>query len=210
MIIKIIVKFSENLMKVFTESFFDFCWVCRRVRIIYILSLITFFFVWRKYKGDIRLRASFLIISVIFIETVLRFHAYSEHYQMYVDGLLFATMAYYLVRISKKSSATARKALAVFSLVFAGWFWIDDINRKMLWPTFAPHIGEGRPQIERMPLIADRFVYYSDYWKDLKEKIKTKELPEGTLPPWLEDNRTFLWTKEPWRRWNDKQTARQR
>lgn len=204
MISGIMGKMVSNVGHVFTDSFFNFCWVCRRPSIIYLLSLITLAAVLRKHNNTVRATAVFLILSVVFIETILRFHAFSNHYRMYVEGLLMATMVYYLSRISLKLSLNARKALTGFSLVFVVWFWVDDVNRKMLWPSFATHSGAKCVNSEDYPLIFDRVEGYCQRAKELDRAIEAGTVPSGTLPPWWVDNRTFIWTKEPWRRWDDK------
>ena len=196
-------KMSDNLWLVLTESYFNFCWVCRRPSIVYLLSLITLAVVLWKYKTEVRLRALFLILTLVFTEAVLWIHTFSNYYRTYVEGLLFATTVYFIVLIARKSSILARRRLAVGSLVFVAWFWIDDVNRKMLWPTFAPHVGVVCLTPETYPLVIDRFETYCRIETELDRKIKAGTVPPGTPPPWWVDNRTFIWTKEPWRRWDD-------
>jgi hypothetical protein len=120
---------------------------------------------------------------------------------MYVEGLLMAIMAYNLVRISYRSSPTSRRYLAVFSLVFVFWFSIDDVERKMLWPTFASHVGITLPNLEKMPHIRDRFEGFLQVEKERVEKIKSGILPRTSQPLWWTDNRKFLWADKPWREW---------
>ena len=152
---------------------------------------------------DVRLRALFLIGTLVFTEAVLWIHTFSNYYRTYVEGLLFATTVYFIVLIARKSSILVRRRLAVGSLVFVAWFWIDDVNRKMLWPTFAPHVGVVCLTPETYPLVIDRFETYCRIETELDRKIKAGTVPPGTPPPWWVDNRTFIWTKEPWRRWDD-------
>ena len=196
-------KMLANLWLVLTESYFNFCWVCRRPSIVYLLSLITLAVVLWRYRLDVRLRTLFLILTLIFTEAVLWLHTFSNFYRMYVEGLLFATTVYFIVLIARSSSIPARRMLAVGSLVFVAWFWIDDVNRKMLWPTFAPHVGGTCLPPESFPLVVDRFESYCRIEVELGRKIKAETLPPGTLPPWWIDTRTFIWTKEPWRQWDD-------
>ena len=197
----IAVKMASNLWLVATESFFNFCWVCRRASIVYLLSLITLGVVWWKYEGGERHRAAFLILSLVFIESVMWIHYFNDFYRMYVEGLLMAITVYYVARISYKSSLAARRVLAGVALVFAAWFWIDDVNRDMMWPTFAPHFGPPLPSLERMPLLADRLEGYVQAEKVWREGLIAGTLPPGTQPWWWVDNRTFIWTDEPWRKW---------
>ena len=77
------------------------------------------------------------------------------------------------------------------------------LNRKMLWPTFAPHVGGVCWPPDFYPLVMDRFDSYCKIEVELDRKIKAGTVPPGTPPPWWVDNRTFIWTKEPWRRWDD-------
>jgi len=197
-------KLATVITKVFSESYFNFCWVCRRPSIVYLLSLITLGVVWRKYGTVIRLRASFLILCLIFIEMIMRYHVFNSFYRMYVEGLLMATTVYYIILISRKSSMTARKSLAVFTFIFAVWFWIDDVNRKMLWPTFAPHVGSLCVPEDKMPQVKDLIEHFCKMEKDFLDKVTAKMLPPGSVPPAWEDTRSFLWKDEPWRRWDDK------
>lgn len=204
---EITLRFFANFVKVMTESYFNFCWVCRRSSIFYLLTLITFGVVLWKYRrndaNDTRLTAAFLIASIIFIEMILWFHSFNNYYRMYVEGLMMAIMVFMLVRVCERSSLGSRRILAGLALIFVIWFWIDDINRKMLWPTFASHVGGAQPAIDQMPLIADRFDGYMKIFEDYDKKMKAKELPPGSVPPWWEDTRSFLGRGEPWRRWND-------
>jgi hypothetical protein len=196
-------KMLANLWPVLTESYFNFCWVCRRPSIVYLLSVIALAVVLWKYGRDVRLRALFLVLTLIFTEAVLWLHTFSNYYRMYVEGLLFATTVYFIVLIARASSIRARRGLAVGSLVFVAWFWIDDVNRKMLWPTFAPHVGGACLDPRDYPLVIDRFVTYCRIETELERGIKAGTVPPGTPPPWWIDNRTFIWTKEPWRRQGD-------
>ncbi len=203
LIAKIAQKLSGNFWLILTESYFNFCWVCRRPSIVYLLSLITLAVVLWKVKPDVRLRAVFLILTLVFTEAVLRLHTFSNYYRAYVEGLLFATTVYFIVLIARTSSIAVKRRLAVASLVFVAWFWIDDVNRKMLWPTYVPHVGSVCWPADFFPLVMDRFETHCKIETELNRKIKAGTVPHDTPPPWWIDNRTFIWTKEPWRRWDD-------
>jgi hypothetical protein len=198
---QIILKLGSNIWQVISDSVFNFCWVCRRARMIYLLGFITLAVVWWKYDGSVRFRATFLFLTLIFIEAILLFHNFNNFYRMYVEGLLMAVLAYNVVRISYASSRATKRGLAVFSLIFACWFSVDDVERKMLWPSFASHVGITLPNIEKMPHVADRFRSYVQEETERARKIKAGILPRTSQPRWWKDDRNFLGAGKPWREW---------
>jgi hypothetical protein len=130
--------------------------------------------------------------AFVFAEAVLHFHPFNNNYRMYVEGLLLVTLAFYVVQITRGRSPGTRTIVAVCSAIFAVWFWVDDVNRKMLYPTFAFHTGDICIQREYMPRLAQHFDRYCESGGDMagSEAIK----------PWIHDTReAFLWTDRPWR-----------
>lgn len=188
----IALRFIVNLWAVAKDGFFNLCWVCRRPSMIYLLVLVGLVWVLRAGNPTSRLRAGFLMAAFVFAEAVLHFHPFNNNYRMYVEGLLLVTLAFYVVQVTRGRSPRTRTIVAVCSAIFAVWFWVDDVNRKMLYPTFAFHTGDICIQREEMPRIASHFDRYCEPGGDMagSEAIK----------PWIHDTReAFLWTDRPWR-----------
>ena len=188
----IALRFMVNLWAVAMDGFFNLCWVCRRPSMIYLLALVGLIWVLRVGNPTSRLRAGFLMAAFIFAEAVLHFHAFNNAYRMYVEGLLLAMLAFYVVQITRGRSPRTRSIVAVCSAVFAVWFWVDDVNRKMLYPTFAFHTGDICLQRQGMAQIAPHFDRYCEPGGDMAGP--------GAVKPWVHDTREkFLWSDRPWR-----------
>ena len=190
--IQIADRFVSNLAGVFKDGFANFCWVCRRTSMIYLLVLLAAAYLIATAGGYVRVRIAFLTVAFVFVEMVLRFHAFNNHYRMYVEGFLFAIAAFGLLQIVRRRSLRVRKVVAVVSGLFVVWFWVDDVNRKMLYPTFAYHTGDICIQSLGIPGFAAHFDRYCKPGGDMAG-------PDA-IKPWIHDTRVaFLWTDRHWR-----------
>ena len=190
--VQIAVSFVSNLAGVFKDGFANFCWVCRRTSMIYLLVLLAAVYLIASAGRYVRVRIAFLTVAFVFVEMVLRFHAFNNQYRMYVEGFLFAIAAFGLLQIVRGRSLRVRKVVDVVSGLFVVWFWVDDVNRKMLYPTFAFHTGDICIQRQKFPQLAAHFDRYCAPGGDMAG-------PEA-IKPWIHDTReAFLWTDRPWR-----------
>ncbi len=190
--VQIAARFVSNLAGIFKDGFANFCWVCRRTSMIYLLVLLAATYLIATAGSYVRVRIAFLTVAFVFVEMVLRFHAFNNHYRMYVEGFLFAIAAFGVLQIVRRRSLRVRKVVAVVSGLFVVWFWVDDVNRKMLYPTFAHHTGDICILRQNIPRFAAHFDRYCEPGGDMAG-------PEA-IKPWIHDTReAFLWTDRPWR-----------
>ncbi|MSO53775.1 MAG: hypothetical protein EXQ90_01365 [Rhodospirillales bacterium] len=187
-ILQMVRGFFAGLGAIFTEGVFNFCWVCRRVSIVYLIAFILLVFIWIRGDRELRWRATILILAFAFVEGALRLYYFNNFYRVYVEGLLFATTAFYAVSAIRKASPRWRRRVAVLATIFAVWFAVDDVSRKMLWPSFAAHIGDVCLQRLNTPGIN----HFFDRYCGPDSAFKGRE-------PWYYESRpSFLGRREPW------------
>ena len=172
-----------------TQGFFNFCWVCRRVSIVYLLALILLIAVWFRGDRELRRRAVLLMVAFVFVEAALRLYTFNNFYRVYVEALLFAMTAFYAAVLLRGVRPRWRRRIAAAAVAFAVWFAVDDIDRKMLWPSFAAHIGDVCLQRVNTPGIDHFFDRYCGPDSAFK----------GREPWYYESRRSFLGSAEPWR-----------
>ena len=181
-------RFVVGLSAIFTEGVFNFCWVCRRVSIIYLLAFVLLVTVWIRVDRELRVRATVLILAFAFVEATLRLYVFNNFYRVYAEGLLFATTVFYAVAVLHRTRPRWRRRVAVAAVIFTAWFAVDDVSRKMLWPSFAAHIGDVCTQRLNTPGIG----HFFDRYCGPDSTFKGRE-------PWFYESRpSFLGRLEPW------------
>lgn len=206
-IMAMILKLLANVGKVFSGSFFDFCWNCRKSEAAYVLALLGFVFLMWKGNLEDRLRAGLLMVIIVATESVLRLYSFNSFYWCFVEVWLAALLALTTARAAARVPSR-RTGVVITSVVgiMLVWMWQADAKNKMLWASFADHI-EGSCC---GPVLVDRtyrgvtpepLVDYVTPFCQINAKGESVDKPPV---PWKTDTRpSFLGFPKPWRQQGD-------
>ncbi|TAN62701.1 MAG: hypothetical protein EPN20_10675 [Magnetospirillum sp.] len=206
-VVGMVLKLLSNVGRVFSGSFFDFCWNCRKSEAVYVLALLGFGVM--MWKGDLedRLRAGLLLIIIVATEAVLRLYSFNTFYHCYVEVWLAVLLALTAVRTAALAP-TRTAAVAVTSVVgvMSVWMWQAEAKNKMLWDSYAAHIegsccGVILTDPRSQGATPRKLVNYVLPFCQINAEGKSVDRPPV---PWKTDTRTsFLGSPKPWRRQGD-------
>jgi len=205
--VAMVLKLLANVGKVFSGSFFDFCWNCRKSEAGYVLALLGFVFL--MWKGDLedRLRAGLLMIIIVATEAVLRLYSFNSFYHCFVEVWLAALLALTAVRAATLVPSRP-VGLAITSVVgiMSVWMWQAEAKNKMLWDSYAAHIegtccGPTLLDPDSKGATPRKLVAYVTPYCQINALGKSVDRPPV---PWKTDTRTsFLGFSKPWRKQGD-------
>lgn len=186
---KLIGEALGALQKIATESYLNFCWVCRRMSIIYQLNLLMLagaFFIAERRKT---LVLAGLVVCAVGVEFVLHFHSFNDFYRQYAEVFVVLGFGYGAHILMSRLPVRVWSGAAALIIGFSLWFTIDNAKRKMLNPGFALHISGSACDL--VPKYSPPLMAYMDAYCGPGA---------SAAKPWTVDSRrSFLGQDRPWR-----------